>query len=178
MSELIPLARPYAKAVFNIASESGSIEQWSALLTTLSQVCSDDEVAQGLANLSIDNGTKAQWFSQALQGTTTAENLRFIVLLGNNGRLELLPVIVQMFQEHVNEQTQSEEVNVYSAHPLNDEQLNEIKEKIKSKLHKNISLMQHQDSSLIGGVRIQGKGWIIDASIEGQLKTLARNLTV
>ena len=177
MSELTSLARPYAKAVFNLASEHGTIERWSSLLASLSQACSTQEVSKAIANASIDNSTKAQWFNQALENKVTDENLRFILLLAKNGRLELLPTITQIFQEHVNEKTQSEEVSVYSAHPLKNEQLNEIKEKIKAKMNKNISLVQHQDSSLIGGVRIQGKGWIIDASIEGQLKTLARNLT-
>ena len=178
MAELTPLARPYAKAVFDLAIERGETDQWSSLLCTLAEVCEDETIRSALANPAIEQTVKSSWFSDAIGTDCSGSFLQFIQLLACNGRLLLLPTIAGMFQSHLNEKNQSEEVDVYSSYPLNNEQLNDIQGKLERKLNKKVTLVQHQDSSLIGGVRIQGKGWIMDASIEGRLKALARNLTV
>ena len=40
MAELSTLARPYAKAAYELAIEKGQLDQWSTSLLTLSQVVS------------------------------------------------------------------------------------------------------------------------------------------
>jgi F-type H+-transporting ATPase subunit delta len=45
MAELATVARPYAEAVFELATETGSMDHWSAILSRLAQTASDPAVA-------------------------------------------------------------------------------------------------------------------------------------
>jgi F-type H+-transporting ATPase subunit delta len=49
MSECKHIARPYAKAVFEVAKESNSLQSWSDLLNNLSLI-SNDELVVDLVN--------------------------------------------------------------------------------------------------------------------------------
>ena len=45
MAEPITLARPYAKAVFQVAAESNDLAGWSQMLRQIALVCKDERVA-------------------------------------------------------------------------------------------------------------------------------------
>ena len=45
MAESRTLARPYAEAVFNLATEHDRLAQWSGMLRLLAEVTSDPRVA-------------------------------------------------------------------------------------------------------------------------------------
>ena len=49
MAEQSTVARPYAKAVFELAQESGALDAWSVVLRELAAVVSDPAVAAQVA---------------------------------------------------------------------------------------------------------------------------------
>ena len=51
MAEPITLARPYAKAVFQVAAQSNDLAGWSKMLRQVALVCSDERVQSLLASL-------------------------------------------------------------------------------------------------------------------------------
>ncbi len=50
MAEPITIARPYAKAVFQVAVESNDLAGWSQMLRQIAQVCKDERVATLLSS--------------------------------------------------------------------------------------------------------------------------------
>ncbi|WP_277252748.1 F0F1 ATP synthase subunit delta, partial [Neptunomonas phycophila] len=50
MAELNTVARPYTKAAFEFANDKGALDQWSAMLATLSGVAADSDMAKILSN--------------------------------------------------------------------------------------------------------------------------------
>ena len=50
MSELTTAARPYARAVFEMANEAGDLAKWSESLAFMGAVAGNDEVQTLLAN--------------------------------------------------------------------------------------------------------------------------------
>lgn len=50
MSELATIARPYAKAAFELAVEKGTVESWNDMLFFAGQVASNEQAAAALAD--------------------------------------------------------------------------------------------------------------------------------
>ena len=57
MAELTSLARPYAEAVFELAVEADSIDQWSANLNFLAAVVKEPMMAEVISNPQVDKIT-------------------------------------------------------------------------------------------------------------------------
>ena len=51
MSELTTIARPYAKAAFELAVEKGNVEAWNEMLFFAGQVASDEQASSLLASI-------------------------------------------------------------------------------------------------------------------------------
>ena len=54
-SEYSSIARPYAEAVFSLAEDSNTLDQWSGVLGFLAAVASDSDLLQIITNPSVDN---------------------------------------------------------------------------------------------------------------------------
>ena len=50
MAEISTIARPYATAIFNLAKENKSLSNWSNMLSLLSNVISDDQIKDFIAD--------------------------------------------------------------------------------------------------------------------------------
>ena len=97
----------------------------------------------------------------------------FVRTLADNKRLTLLPQIAELFEAFKAAQEQSVDVEVLSAFPLSDEQIDKLSEKLRNKLSSEIRLANTVDSELIGGVVIRAGDLVIDSSIKTRLAKLA-----
>ena len=50
MAEISTIARPYATAIFNLAKENKSLSDWSNMLSLLSNVVSDGQIKDFIAD--------------------------------------------------------------------------------------------------------------------------------
>ena len=98
MAEPITLARPYAKAVFQVAAESNDLAGWSQMLRQIALVCKDERVATLLSSPVITAEEQAakliDIFGDAL--TPAAQNV--VKVLAYHGRLTLIAEIVELFE--------------------------------------------------------------------------------
>src|SRR5690606_14318903 len=60
MAELTTLARPYAKAAFELAQPANQLAEWSRMLSTLAAVAQDERVQALLGHPSLSAEAKAQ----------------------------------------------------------------------------------------------------------------------
>ena len=68
------------------------------------------------------------------------------------------------------------EGEIYSAVPLSEQQLGEFEKQMSVLLHKKIKLRNIVDKALIGGIKIQVDGKMIDKSLRADLDDLLRSL--
>ncbi|WP_408740916.1 F0F1 ATP synthase subunit delta [Vibrio mediterranei] len=68
------------------------------------------------------------------------------------------------------------EVLVYTAEPLEQDQLVDIKNALEAKFGKTVTIEQQIDPSLVGGVMIKAGEQVLDGSIYSSLHRLAVNL--
>jgi F-type H+-transporting ATPase subunit delta len=93
-------------------------------------------------------------------------------------RLELLPEDFRaQFEEQRRQADARINVQVVSAMPMDDEQTDQLAERLKARFGREIDLDVEVDESLIGGAVIRAGDQVIDGSVRGRLEQLGRQMT-
>lgn len=173
MAELSTLARPYAKAAFDAALDSGDLDGWSQQLATLGAISEDATVKALIANPAPSTRDKAKTLQELIDGELIDGIASLIDVLAENRRLALLAEISEQFDELKAEREKSADVLVTSAFSLSDSQQQTLAEKLTTKLGRRVNLSVEIDQALIGGVLIRSGDLVIDGSVRGKLAKLA-----
>lgn len=178
MSELTTLARPYAKAAFEFALDQKNLTEWSEMLEFLSLVSKDSVMSSLLDSPSITREKTAEAVLSVAKEQLNDQGCNFVRQLAANGRIELLPEILELFQKHKADYEKTVEVEMTSAIELSEQQLSEFSIRLESNLGRKVNINCHIDSSVMGGLIIRAGDLVIDASIRGKLNELADSLQV
>jgi len=173
MAELTTLARPYAKAAFEVAAYADSLQTWSSMLTQMASVVSNDRVAELLLSPSLTGGQQAQIVIDLCGDEINVQLQNFVTVLSENKRLSLLPEIVGLFDILKAEQELTVDVEISTAFPLADEIEKKLAKAIKVKLNRDVKIHSQIDKNLIGGTIIRAGDLVIDDSVRGKLHKLA-----
>jgi F-type H+-transporting ATPase subunit delta len=176
MAETITLARPYAKAVFEIASEHAALESWSKTLVLLAGLSRDRSVQVMLTDPQISSAVCAEVLIELAvkAGARLDQQARnFVKLLAEYHRLELLPEIAADYAALRAEAEGTVEVEVRAGIDLDAAEQARISEALNKKLGRNVKLNCVTDKSLIGGAIIRAGDLVIDGSVRDKLGRLA-----
>ncbi len=176
MSDFTTAARPYANAVYDTARENNALDSWSDALANLANVISDSQMSELLDNPELGKIQKGELVIQVLGDKLTEQQQNLVKLMAENGRLKLMPDVVEQFEVARAKAENKIDAEVISAFELTAEQTNELVNTLKNKLGCDITLTTTIDESLIGGVVIKAGDTIIDASMKSQLDSLALSL--
>ncbi|HSH41821.1 MAG TPA: F0F1 ATP synthase subunit delta [Arenicellales bacterium] len=170
------LARPYARAVFELAQESNDFKSWSEALGFLAAVVGDESVQALVNNPRVDSEQLEQLFDD-LCGDRVPEGARNLLrLMLNNDRLSLMPDVAAQFETLRAEAEGTVEAEVRSAKPISDEQKAQLSKALEKRLGRKVNLTVHEDENLLGGAIIQAGDLVIDGSAKGRLEKLASAL--
>lgn len=179
------IARPYAKAIFDLALAEKKIPQWDTLLLTLASIVLVPEMQALLINPSISRKTVGEYLEKLVLKVyaqdkathqITLEEKNLIAKLAENQRLSALPQIYDLFTVLVEEHHRAMSVEVTSYLPLTAEQQAALVQKLEQRLQLKISLQCHVDSELQGGLIVRAGGSFFDGSVSGQLEKLKKVL--
>jgi F-type H+-transporting ATPase subunit delta len=177
MAEPITIARPYAEAVFKLASQENGLALWSDSLANIDSVVADARV-QTLIN---DPNVSAQQIEGLVLGVVgdriSGEARNFVQVLVQNGRLELMPQIRAHFDALKREHEGVLEARIISALPIGDDQVRQLVAQLENKYQRKVTAQVETDASLIGGVKIVVGDKVIDATVRGKLDAMAAALT-
>ena len=176
MTDFTTIARPYAKAVYDTAHETRSLDSWSDALANLANVIGDSQMSELLDSPELGKTRKGELVIQVLGDELTSQQQNLVKLMAENGRLKLMPEVAEQFEVARAKAENKIEAEVISAFKLTAKQTNELINTLKKKLGCDISLTTSIDKSLIGGVIIKAGDTIIDASMKSQLDSLALSL--
>ncbi len=176
MSSLTTLARPYAKAAFDLASGRGDLAGWNAALGNAANAAADATLAAWLQSPALDRGKAVQIIADASGAADNAQFQRFLGVLAENDRLPLLGEITGLFGK-LREQAENRlEVRVLSAIPLEDEQAERMSAALAKRFECEISLRNEVDASVLGGAIIYAGDQVIDGSLKGRLQQMQSSL--
>ncbi len=177
MQEKTTIARPYAQAVFETASEESKLTEWSEMLGLLEVVVTDAQMKTVLSNPKLD-ATALSDFIQDVCGESLSETgSNLVKVLADAGRLSIVPEINKLYEQLRDDAEGVIEVGVTSAYDLTSEQQATISQAMAKRLGRKVEITSDVDDSLIGGVVIRAGDSVIDASVKGRLKALATQMT-
>jgi F-type H+-transporting ATPase subunit delta len=177
MAEYTTSARPYARAVYDLATQKSSVESWGEALALLAAVAADEGMQALLDKPQLGKEQKGELMIKVLSDKLDQQQQNLVRLMAENGRLRALPEVAQQFEIYRAEAEGKVEAEVISAFALSSDQEKAITKMLKSKLGRDVSITTSTDESLIGGVIIKAGDTIIDGSMKSQLESLAINLS-
>ena len=172
MSELTTAARPYARAVFEMAKESGTLADWSKSLGLMGAVAADADVAALLETPQMAKQAGADAFIQICDDKLDDKAQNFVRTLAENNRIKLFPEISAMFEVLKDEEEGLIEAVVVSAKKLTKAEETSISDALQARLGREVKLKVSVDEALLGGAVIQAGDLVIDGSIQGRLNKM------
>ncbi len=180
MAEYQTAARPYARAIFELAQEEGKLQEWQDNLQVAAEIAGHDDMQALFGEPRLLPKDLAELFLSVVEGAGVKPDAHFknlMLLLADNDRLAALPAITQVFGELKQEAEGKIEVRVRSAQKLTDAQQKKIAAGMAKRLGKEVTLTTEIDESLIAGAIITAGDLVIDGSASGRMHDLAVALT-
>lgn len=185
MAEHGTVARPYAKAVFELAQAEGQLQGWSTFLQLAAVLVTEPEVGRLLFTPGADLKKLASTIADIcreqlgnvppLAGERSAGANLLQVLVANR-RLGVLPDIAARFEVLKAEAENVLDVTLASAVAVSDEQRARVEESLKKRFGRQVRLNVELDPTLLGGARLQVGDRVIDGSVRTGLDKLATAL--
>ena len=172
MAELSTAARPYAKALFQLALDEARLPAWSQTLATLAQAVELPEVRQLIGHPALTRAQLAALLSSALSGKLDREGENLVRLLAENGRLALLPLIHEEFETFKANAERRAEVEITTATAISGEQQDALAAAVKRRLGLDVQTVWKVEPALIAGAIVRSGDMVIDGSVSGELERL------
>jgi F-type H+-transporting ATPase subunit delta len=170
-------ARRYAEALFQLGNEKGTLEQLSEELLTVQEVFQKNEqIYTFLKHPRVNNENKKQFLEEAFQGLQ-ADVVNAVKLLVERQRIEITPIIIDHFNQMLNDAKGIAEAKVYSVRELSDSEKDELSRSFAKRIgKKGIKIENIVDPSLLGGLKIRVGNTIYDGSVSSKLNRIERNI--
>jgi F-type H+-transporting ATPase subunit delta len=172
MAELHTLARPYAKAAFELAHETSALGQWSQTLKALAGVIADPKIGSLLTHPRLSRGDVAAVLITTLGDKVDAQARNFVKLLAENNRLALLPAIADEYEALRAEAEKRVEVEITTATAVAQPQQQALVGAIRKRLSRELQVSWKTDPALLAGAVIRAGDLVIDGSVSGELAHL------
>lgn len=170
------LARPYARAAFELAQAGNALGDWSRKLDFSAAVAADPQVQNLVGNPRVGAGQLAQLFLPRDE-QPDSPYAKFVAALAENRRLPLLPDVASGFAALKRDAEGVLKVTVRAAVPVEPAQAEALKAALEKRFKRKIELASAIDTSVIGGAVIDAGDVVIDGSVRGRLERLAQTLT-
>ncbi|RAL20248.1 ATP synthase F1 subunit delta [Lujinxingia litoralis] len=170
----VPVARRYARALLELATEAGKVDVLNTSLSWLGEAfAQSEELRQALLNPGVTLAERRRVI-EALAAARGWDGLmrNFVMLLLDRDRLRYIEAIAEDFSAGVDMQAGRVRARVTSASPLDEGQIAEIKAALARKTGKEVLVETSVDESLIGGVVARVGGSIYDGSVRTRLKRM------
>lgn len=177
MSENVTAARPYAKAIFEVAKNKQNFDVWAERLHFLTAVVKHDDVTSALDNPNITAAARAEIVERIAGDKLDTEAVNMVRLLAENGRLGLMDSIADLYEDYRAQDEGTLDANVVSAMALDEHYKQRLAESLERKFNKKINIINTVDESLIGGAIIRAGDVVIDGSVRGKLEQMGSSLS-
>jgi F-type H+-transporting ATPase subunit delta len=170
------LAGRYAAALFDLAREQKQIETVGRSLESLNDALADSrEFDQLVASPLVDRAEAGKAFAAigdklGLDPITT----NFLGVLARNGRKAQLKPVIRLFRRLASEHRGETTAEVVSAHPLDDDQVEALKARLKARAGSDVAIEARTDPAILGGLIVKLGSEMIDSSLKTRLNRLAQ----
>lgn len=173
-SVLTQIARPYAQALFDLASSEDAVDPVERGVVAIGQLAAESEdFSRFLRSPVISADVKAQALEKILaEAGTSITVANFLRVVARNGRLFALTNIIDAYRRLAAEARGEVSADVTSAAPLSAAHLDALAGTLKASIGKQVTLNEHVDPSLIGGLVVKVGSRMIDSSLKTKLAAM------
>ena len=172
-----PVARRYALALYQEAEAQGQVDTVDADVETLhSALNGSRELEAVFASPIISREKKEAVLGRLFNGKVSDLTLRFVGLMVQKQREELLPATVRAYATLRDERLRITEATVTSAQPLASDEADRLRQRLEAQTGKTVRMRMHVDPALIGGLVVRVGDVVYDRSVSHQLKPLRAQL--
>jgi len=171
------VARNYARALFELAAEDGTITALEADLRAARDALFEDKEARDfLASRVVGRAPKRRLVLSAFEGRMDPRVLTLLLMVAERGRARLLGEIDDEFERLSRIARGVRRATVLSAFPLGTEEMTRLKTALEKRYGGTVELKTEIRPSLIGGVLALSEGQEIEFTAGGQLKEMQNRL--
>lgn len=169
--------RVYAQALVELAESEGQLDGVADEVAELSQLIDDNaDLRRLIENPILEQSARAGMIERVFEGNVSDLLYRFLHVVNRKDRLASLSGICAALANIVAERRNQLEVNAFVAKPLDQAAAGRVADGIGASLSKEVTLVQHVDESLIGGLKLRIGDQMIDASVQSQLRRIEQQL--
>ena len=171
-------ATRYAKALFDVALKENDPVRIEGDLSSLVQAMSDNaEFRRALTSPAVPRSARVALVSAvAKQAGAEPPVAKLLAMLADRGRLEMLPVLLEVYRERLLEHRNVVRASVTTAAPLDASSLQALESRLSGQTGKQVQLTASVDPSLIGGMVARVGSTVYDGSIRMQLQKMRQRL--
>lgn len=174
----LTMARPYAKAAFELAQSEQALPQWSEMLALGAVIASDPIIIDAIKDPAYDKAALVEWFLAVGKDKFSPHMQQFIQILANFNRLSILPEIQLLYEGLRAHAEKRVYVEVTAAKPLELPFQEKFVAALKRRLDRDVVLACETDPNLLGGAIIRADDLVLDGSIRGRLAKLGDEIGI
>ena len=162
--------KEYAEALFMIATERGLEDSFSQALSDISIILQENpEYLEFLSSPAVPISRRLAAIDEAFGSMDNGYISSFLKLLCESRRIKELPLCIEEFEQLKTAAQNKIYATVYYAFPLLSEQKEALKKKLQKQTGKNVELSFVLDKSILGGIKVELDGSILDGSAKHYL---------
>lgn len=173
------IARRYAAALFDVTKQNNTLDAAQASLASFATlVAGSPELATVFGSRAVPAQKKLS-VAQTLVAQLNApqEIQRLITALGDRDRLGLIADVASAFAARVRQEQHILQADVTTAVPLSREGAASLATSLGNALGGTVTIKQHVDPSIVGGVIAKVGSLVFDGSVTRQLELMKTVLT-
>jgi F-type H+-transporting ATPase subunit delta len=171
-------ARPYARAIMDVVQSPEKANAIRHELERFEEVGKSSPVLRDLyANPGIEHDAKIKVTTAIAKRLGLSDiTLKLMGVLIRNHRVNDLEPIVEALAEMVREATNTVAAEVRSAHPLTQQEQDELRRTLEKKAGRKVEMIVATDPTLIGGFVAKIGSEVFDASVVGKIDRFRESL--
>ena len=170
------IARVYGDALFDVATESGKLDEIHEQLGEFADALADNREMQiFLFSPYFSSAEKRDGIARVISDGDE-ELVNFLELLAEKHRMPALFRIRAHFDEKWAEEKRRLEVRLTSAVPLDESVVKRVGEEIERRTDRKVDLESDVDEDILGGLVLRVGNMVLDASLRAKLERLRKEV--
>ena len=166
-------SKEYAEALFELAAGEHVLEETSdGLVTVISALQQMPEYRSLLASAAIGKADRLKALDDAFAGKIPNVLMGVLRMMISRGHVSALDNMVREYEELSRQYRGESTARVLSAVPLKESEAVAIRTELEKRFGHPVTVQCEVDPSLIGGVRVEVEGRVIDGSIRNKLEQI------
>ena len=172
------LANKIGYSLFEVAKENNALEQVANELPEVAKVINENsDFVTLMNNPNLEKIKKINLIDASFAGVNKYV-VNVVKILAGNLQISLINFVLEQYTELFNKHSRNVVVKAESALPLTEEQLENLKEKIKNELQlENVEINNFVDESLLGGLKLTYNNKVVDATIKAKLNAIKSKIS-